>query len=518
MPVMEMLMRAPLDSLNDHLFDVAIVGGGVNGADTAQRLAAAGYSVLLVEKTDFAAGASGRSSRLLHCGLRYLAPGKSIWEFVRHPGRFATACSMAKAAMRSRTEFVRDTPERVRPMKFCFPIYKGGPYAAWQLDVAFGILKSLGDSKVPLNYRRISAPEVENTPLLNHLRDRQALSSVAMFDEFQFDWPERVTVDAVLDAERMGATIRNYTEIQSATRQGDLWQLRLADTLDTTASPVSVTARSVFNMGGFWIDRINASVTGTKIKRRITGTKGVHIVVKLPPECANYGIATLNRLNEGLYCVPWRGMHYFGPTETLYEGDPDDVHPTEDEFQFLLGEANYLLPSLRLKRSDILYGWAGVRPLTYDPTQPMGARSRELHDLTNEGAPNMFAMTAGPVMSHRSAGLIALRALKGRVAPSRPAERPGFASTSMPREGGKLSNEELLAIMKRAVAEEHAETIDDLMFRRTGLAWNENPLGDDVELAAKVLADAHEWPQSRQIAETADFRDRITRRLHIAAG
>lgn len=510
-------MRPSLNTLDGSHFDVAVVGGGVNGADTAQRLSAAGYSVLLVEKTDFAAGASGRSSRLLHCGLRYLAPGKSIWEFVRHPDRFVTACGMAKAAMKSRADFVHDTPERARPMKFCFPIYKRGPYAAWQIDVAFSILKSLGGRDVPLNYRRVSPSEVNHTPLLNQLRDKEALSSVAMFDEFQFDWPERITVDAVLDAERMGAAVRNYTEVKSATRQGDLWQLVLSDTLDGIASASSVTARAVFNMGGFWIDRINANVSGAKIKRRITGTKGVHIVVKLPPECANYGIATLNRLNEGFYCVPWRGMHYFGPTETLYDGDPDDIHPTEDEFEFLLGEANYLLPSLRLKRSDILYGWAGVRPLTYDPAQPMGARSRELHDFTDEGAANMFAMTAGPIMTHRSAGLIALRALKGRVAPSRPTVQPHFGSISVPRESDKRSAEEYLAIMKHAIEEEHAETIDDLMFRRTGLAWNEHPLGEDVELAARVLAEAHQWSETQQAEETADFRNRAGRRLHITS-
>jgi len=509
-------MRSPLSSLDGQLFDVAVIGGGVNGASTAQHLAAAGYSALLVDKNDFATGASSRSSRLLHCGLRYLAPGKSAWEFVRHPSRFATACKMASAAMRSRTEFVKQTPERVRLMKFCFPLYDGGPYASWQIDAAFGLLRAMGRGGVPLNYRRISTAEVKATPLLKHLRDKDRLSSVAMFDEFQFDWPERIAVDAILDAERLGASVRNYTEAGEVIRQGDLWQIRLRDMLDPTAPTAIVTARSVFNMSGFWIDRVNANVSDAKIGRRVIGTKGSHIVVRLPPECSNYGVATLNRLNEGFYCVPWRGLHYFGPTETRYEGDPDNIHPTEEEFEFLLGEANYLLPTLGLKRSDILYGWSGVRPLTYDPAQPMGARVRQLHDFASEGAPNVFAMTAGPVMSHRMAGEIPLRALEGRLSPSRPPTVPNFASTGAPRENGGGTAEEWAALMERAVATEHAETIEDLMFRRMGSAWSENPVGEDVDLAARVLARAHGWSDARIAQESAAFREQVTHRLHIS--
>lgn len=509
-------MRTSLSSIDGVLFDAAVIGGGVNGVSTAQRLAAGGYSVLLVDKGDFAAGASGRSSRLLHCGLRYLAPGKSAWEFVRHPDRFANACRMARAAMRARADFVRDTPERVHPMKFCFPLYNGGPYATWQIDAAFGLLRALGGRDVPLNYRRIPASEVKSTPLLEHLRDKERLSSVAMFDEFQFDWPERVTVDAALDAERLGARVRNYTEACEVVRQGDLWQIRLADTLDPDAGPATVAARAIFNMSGFWIDRVNARVVETKIGRRVTGTKGSHIVVRLPPECSQYGIATLNRLNEGFYCVPWRGLHYFGPTETLYEGDPDDVHPTEEEFEFLLDEANHLLPTLGLKRSEILYGWSGVRPLTYDPAQPMGARARELHDFASEGAPNMFAMTAGPIMTHRSAGEIALRTLAGRIAPSCPPAGLNFASASVPRYDGRSTPEEHLLWMERGVTTEHAETLEDLLFRRTGLAWSEDPLGENVDLAAHALARAKGWSEDRTAHEISTFRERMRHRLHIS--
>ncbi len=310
-------MRPPLKTLHGESFDVAIIGAGVNGASAAQHLSAAGYSVLLVDKGDFASGSSSRSSRLLHCGLRYLAPGSSIWEFVRHPARLATALRMAKQAMESRAQLVTTAPERARPMKFHFPVYKDGPYAAWQLDLAFRILAALGPSSVPLEYRRLSQSEILSTPLVRWLRDPEQLLGVAGFCEYQFEWPERICIDAVLDAERMGAVVRNYTSaVKIAREDRGTWSVTLTDSLAPEDSAV-VQAKVLLNVAGIWIDSVN-STAGTAVHRCITGTKGVHVMFKLPPECVGYGIATINRAKEPFYCVPWRGLHYFGPTETLF--------------------------------------------------------------------------------------------------------------------------------------------------------------------------------------------------------
>src|SRR6266704_278849 len=130
-------MRPNIAELDAKKFDVIVVGGGINGASTAQHLAAAGYRTLIVDKGDFGSGASSRSSRLLHCGLRYLAPGRSILDFVRHPSRFVVALRMARLAMEARSEFVRTSPGRTSVMALHFPVYRGGPYASWQIDVAF---------------------------------------------------------------------------------------------------------------------------------------------------------------------------------------------------------------------------------------------------------------------------------------------------------------------------------------------------------------------------------------------
>src|SRR5690606_23073993 len=114
-----------------------------------------GYRVVLIEKNDFGSGSSSRSSRLLHCGLRYLAPGGSLLDFVVHPKRLMTGIKMAKAAIEARHELVSTTPNRAKKMLLCFPIYKGDTYSGWHIDAAFKVLQQFNRGKTPLNYRRL---------------------------------------------------------------------------------------------------------------------------------------------------------------------------------------------------------------------------------------------------------------------------------------------------------------------------------------------------------------------------
>ena len=180
-------MRASLAHLDGRRFDAVVIGAGVNGASAAQHLAAAGYATLLVDKGDFCSGSSSRSSRLLHCGLRYLAPGGSMWDFARHPSRLKTALTMARQAMLSRRQFVQTSPERARALNFHFPIWRGGAYAGWQVELAMRLLAGLAPADVPLGRRRLTPSQAAQTPLVQWLRDFDRLESVAAFTEYQFD-------------------------------------------------------------------------------------------------------------------------------------------------------------------------------------------------------------------------------------------------------------------------------------------------------------------------------------------
>lgn len=482
-------MRLPLSNLRNKHFDVAVIGGGINGSSAAQHLSAAGYDVLLVDKGDFASGSSSRSSRLLHCGLRYLAPGRSLFDFARHPGRLTIALRMARLAMQARAELVASVPSRTRAMKFAFPVYRDGIYRGWHLDMAFRVLKLLGPGGPPLDYRRISPQAARDMPLVQWLGRFDALEAVALFREYQMDWPERLCIDNVMDAERLGATVRNHTSARLLQEDGERWTLGLSDML-ADEPEIRVTAKIVLNMGGVWIDGINRN-TQPKASRKILGTKGAHIVVKLPEACREHGLAAINSHNEPFYCVPWRGYHYFGPTETLYEGDLDDVATTPDEVDWLVREANAMLPGAKVTAGDVAFTWAGVRPLTYDETMPFGKRSREIHDLSGDGLRGVFAMTMGSVMNHRSGGRDITQIVARALPASRPA-RPASYATRDPAMGSPQPPE-------------HAATLFDAVFRRAGIGW-EPGLSADGQLAAlHQVMDDFGWPAAGRDEEIASF-------------
>jgi len=511
-------MRQPLASLDGKSFAVAVIGAGVNGASAAQHVAAAGHDVLLVDKGDFGAGSSSRSSRLLHCGLRYLAPGDSLWEFFRRPKTLAIALRMARQAMESRAQMVETAPERVAKAKFCFPLYDSGTYAPWQVSLAFRLLEHLGPKSVPLGYERIGADRIPSVPLARWLRDREKLRGLAIFDEYRFDWPERICMDAVLDAERLGAAVRNYTAVSALDREGDGWRLTLADPLEPGAT-ATVRAKLVLNTAGIWIDRVNASA-GAASRKYITGTKGAHIMVRLPPECRDYGLVTINRLNEPFYCFPWRGMHFFGPTETVYEGDPDNISATDEEIDWLIEETNYMLPALNLRREHVIFTWAGVRPLGADPDFPKGVRSREVHDLASDGLPGVYAMTAGPIMTHRSAGVELTALVDSKLKPARARQTVSYAASSFPENQNSpplLDDDTSIKVsdLQHAAQHQHGTNLTDLLFRRVGAGWSSTMGYDAAERAARAVAETMGWDNDRVEREIRDYRAQLERLYRI---
>lgn len=511
------MARVSLDDLDGRAFDVAIIGAGVNGASAAHHLAAEGYSVLLVDKGDFGAGTSSRSSRLLGNGLHYLADSHSLWDNISHPIDFMSRARMARSALESRAQMVKNTPERVYRIPFYFPLYEGDTYAPWQLDIGVGMLRMLGIHGVPLNYRRMSAEEALSRPLLKWLKEPEKLRGVAVFDQHQLRWPERIVVDTVMDGERMGLTARNYTTVSALARDDDSqWTLDLVDSLSGNRT-ARVRGRLVLNMAGIWIDRVHDSGPA-KAAPKVTASKGIHLAIRLPPECRDTCVTYKNRDNEHMYCVPWHDLHYIGPTETVYEGDLDNIVAEEDEIAWLIDEFNHLLPGMALRREDVLYSWAGARPWTRDKAYPKGARSRIIHDMGVEGMPGVLAMTGGPIMSHRSAGKEALDAVRKRLAPSGRRQEISYGATALP--GGGPDEAPLdpgadvtVSDLRHAAEHQAVVTLDDLLFRRTPLGWSETMAAETAAQAARAVADILEWDEARIEAEVAAYREKL-RTMH----
>lgn len=497
-----------LTPLDGRRFDVVIIGAGINGASSAQHLAAAGYSVLLADKGDFGSGSTSRSSRLLHCGLRFFETPRPLIDFTLAPGKLAVALRMAKSSMEMRGEIVKDSPERLRKFTMLFPILHDGPYAGWQLDLAFALLGRYGPRDVPLDYQRLDARAGGALPFIGQL-DAAQLASVGSYTEYMFDWPERLCIDAVLDAERMGAVVRNHAHATLGKRNDGIWSVHLSgDGSATVLAPI------VLNMAGIWIDNVNGAATASP-RRLILGTKGSHIVVKLPDAFKDYGMATINSVGEPHYVLPSQGgYHHIGPTETLYEGDLDDIKVDAADRSFLLGQTARILPGLGLTDADIVYTWAGVRPLGYDAAYPKGKRSVEIHDLGPEGLTGVHALTAGPIMTHRAAGREMTQTVSRAIEPSGPPQQADYTPRRFPDNPNspplvdgdtrlKLSN------LAHAATEEHATTLADVLISRTGAIYHTPLSDDDLKLAAEAVSVHLGWDQTEVARQVADTRRRL---------
>jgi glycerol-3-phosphate dehydrogenase len=469
-------------------FDVVIIGGGVNGTAALRELARAGYAVLLVEAEDLGAGASGRSSRMLHCGLRYLETPNPVWNALRHPIRFARALGMARDAMTARAELSQDTDVGTRPIELSFPIWRDGPFPRWQPDAGLRLLQLIGPSVPSLDRTIRDADAARAHPIGRNLRNQDALRGMVSFREYLFSAPERLCIDNALDAEAYGAKLRLMTRAELRGRDGSgLWRMAL----DGPEGNTEILARAVLNMAGSWADEV-----GNFGKRLIRGTKGAHIILRLPDGFANRGIATVHRGGHPFYGLPLGDdRFYFGPTETLFEGDARNAHADADDVAFLLAEANYLLPGLGLTRNHIEQCWAGVRPLTEDPDRPMGARERRVHDLAPQGFENVLAMTAGPVMSLRSAGRRMLSEVSARIGPPPPRATISLRGVSQASQNP----------VEYAVTHEHAPDLYSVLTRRTGAIWHGLISGEDAARVADTVAPLFGWSSAEKDHQVAAF-------------
>ena len=309
----------------------------------------------------------------------------------------------------------------------------------------------------------------------------------------------------------MGAVVRNFTTARLLERDAQgRWQVGLSE----GSATATVTAAVVLNMAGIWIDRVNQSAQ-PETKRLILGTKGSHIVVKLPAAYRDFGIATVNSIGEGYYCLPSQGgYHHIGPTETVYEGDIDDIRVNRLEIDFLLAETKNILPGLALEPRDVVYCWAGVRPLTFDQAIPKGNRSREIHDLAKQGLPNVLAMTAGPIMSHRSAGREMTVAVRRLISPSGQVHVPDYRPRRLPEDANALplvdgDDSVRLSHLGFVAESEHARTLGDILFSRTGLGYRHRLKDAEISRAAEAVSAHLDWDDDEIARQIDDVKTRM---------
>ena len=499
-------------------YDVAVIGGGIIGCSAVNHLAAAGYRTILLEQSDIAGATSGRTSRLQYCGLSYFSRFRSVRDVMSRPAEAWEGIGLARRSMRDRSGFVRDTPERVRPVTFYFPLYKDGSIPLWQVRLGFSLLEKLDPGGVPLALSLLSPEEARREGMLRELRDPEKLLGVMRYTEYQFDWPERICVDAALNAQDSGARIANHTPVTGLSRAANGgWAVAFRD--DRTGSPGSIEARAVVNAAGVWVDDL-ATNAGLDAPRLNQGAKGTNVMMRLPEAFRGLGLECMTRGGEPFYVIPWDDLHYFGPRNRAHDGSAPGFLASEQEIVDLIDEMNFQFPALRLQRKDVLYAWAGVRPRTARKGHKAGGPAVMLHDLGRRGLPGYYVYTGGLLMTHRSAGRAIVEGVAKRLRPSGSARPVPYQARRFPEDHNtpaispdyaKVS----LSDLRFACENEHVHKLEDLMFRRVRLGWSERMGADIADDVAREVRDTMGWSVSEAETEARNYREGLQQKFQL---
>jgi glycerol-3-phosphate dehydrogenase len=528
--------------LADADYDVVIIGGGIAGAGVARDLALRGLSVALLDRGDFASATTSRSSKLVHGGLRYL----ELWDF-----------GLVRESLTERERLRRLAPHLVRPLPFLVPIYRDSTRGLVKVRIGLRLYDWLTPGRDRERYRVL--PPVDALSLEPALRSDDLRGAGYYFDDLLLS-PERLCLENVLSACRHGAQAFNYCQVEEVVRDagGAPSGVRARDLL--TGAVVTLGASVIVNASGPWVDDVRAaagvSERGRHVLRR---TKGIHCLLPRMTERAIYHSTSDDRM---IFVIPWRDFSLVGTTDTDFDGDLDRVYATREEVDYLLGEVRKALPDPRVRREEVAYTYAGVRPLSYEEGKRASDVSRA-HRVVSEERGRFLSITGTKLTCFRSLaeelGATVVRTL-GRGGPSTTARRTldglddeagqvaaqawldvtaEMAATGLDRRtlgtlvttygraypriielAGKVpggaerlcpSNGDIVAELHHAVQEEMTVSLQDFMLRRTGIGTSRCQGADCGESIARRMAALLGWSGRRLDAELESFAGHVAR-------
>ena len=516
---------ANLDRLRDETFDVLVVGGGIVGAGVARDAACRGLRTALVERGDFASGTSGKTSRLIHGGLRYLRSYR---------------VGLVRQSVRERDLLLKRAPSLVHPLAFVIPAYRGRRPGALLLRFGLFLYDFLSrDKTVPRRVWLAADATVEREPRLSS----DALAGAGIYYDAWTD-DARLVLAVVKDAAEAGACVANYTEVVELLHDegGRVVGARLRDVIENRT--LDARARIAVNATGVWLDRLRAPRGIPTIR----ATKGIHIFLPRTKVGNRHALAlTAPRDGRIVFVLPWNELALVGTTDTDYGGDADHVVPNAADVAYLLDVVNSAFPQARVTTDDVVSAYAGLRPLLRNRR----ADARE-SDISREHAifednDGLISVAGGKLTTHRSMAedvidLVSARLERTTATPTK--ERPlgppthpladfttmGFDEASALRLQARCAPEQVRRHLEAprardrivddlahvwvevevAIHEEMAMTLVDVLVRRLGLFYEarDQALGVADEVAER-MAETLGWDPSRVERETRLYRERV---------
>jgi len=365
-------------------FDLLIVGGGINGAAIAHLAAAAGASVALLEKGDFASGTSSKSTKLLHGGIRYL----ENFEF-----------DLVHESLHERYIQWQAVPYLAKALAFVVPVYKNDKRPLWMMQLGVWLYDLLSGSHRIGQHRKLSVDEI--LQLAPGINTKDLTGGVEYYDVQMDD--ARICLENVLMADTKGAVVANYLEVKDFIKYnqqavGVTAQDRL------TGQQFEVKAKQVVVTAGPWSDELISKDIPNGIKR-LRPTKGVHIIYR--GEISKSAFLLQSRQDKRIFFViPFKGNSLIGTTDTDYTQDPDKVNTDEADIQYLLQEAGRVFPNITFDRSKIISTFAGVRPLVADRGNPSQISRKHVLEKNPSG---IYFVMGGKYTTYRAIAEEAVR-------------------------------------------------------------------------------------------------------------
>lgn len=369
--------------------DVIVIGGGIHGVGVAQAAAAAGYQVVLLEKTRLADGTSSRSSKLIHGGLRYLETGQF---------------RLVYESLHERELLLKLAPDLVRRQPFYIPVYPHTKRRPWALRIGLSLYTLLAGGRAGTRFRKVPHGEWQSLDGLL----TSSLQSVYQYWDAQTD--DRSLTRAVMrSAETLGAICCEHAEL----RRGEIQSSGCRVWFEWKDREYSLESSVIVNAAGPWINQVLARLTPSMRPAALELVEGTHLEL---PGTVSRGCYYVEAPQDGraVFVMPWRDRTLLGTTERPYHDDPDQVQPTHQETDYLLSVYKHYFPD---RSRDVLDAWAGLRVLP--PSQGTAfRRSRETRLLTdNEAHPRLLSIVGGKLTAYRATAERVVRQLQRTLPP-----------------------------------------------------------------------------------------------------
>jgi len=513
--------------------DLAVIGGGINGAGVAALAARAGLKVVLFEKGDFASGTSSRSTKLIHGGIRYL-------EQFRFPLVFES--------LRERRRLLDQAPHLVRPLPFLLPSYREDERPAWMLRLGMTFYDLLAGRSNIHRHRWLDAPQA--LALAPSLKP-DGLRGCGLYYDGQVN-DARLVLEDILAAESQGATCLNDSPVDRVDSRAD-GGMDVHYRHLPSGSSGAIRVRCLANTTGPWANQVSRMIV-KEHRDLVRPTRGSHIV--LPQLMGSHAVLVMSKRDRRIFFViPWRGYSLVGTTDLDDAGDPDRTCPTEEEIGYLLEESSRVFPGATWGREKVVAAFSGLRPLAWAEGGHASSVSRE-DRILREGP--VLTVLGGKLTTYRSMARKALRAAESVLgvpfhsipfpdlpgAPSIPWQAflvtkipawarefglpPGQAAhlalmygertprvLALMRDDPSLKTPlhperpETLAQVAFAVREEKALHLSDVMLRRLEIGYSTQRTGEADEKASRLMAHLLGWDEKKRLEELADYRGQL---------